>query len=162
MSRDSDRSTPLPILPRVLYRGPALPVRPFETFVRTCITLATATDAFIDILPTLYFRDGETWSPLVVPRNGKPIVREELVATMREALRDLAIDPDIDAYCAVHSLRIRSSDGRSSNVLALHAGERRPQVFGEVRLYGIDEMYVDAEPFHRRDEPSWFAGLELS
>jgi len=149
----------------------ALRVRPLEAFVRTCLTMATRgiTDP-IDIVPTLYFREGESFAPIVFPRDGAPIAHDDLEMTMRAALRDLAIAPEIDAYCAVYAVRVAEPGTPVMFAAGIHIGQRRVGSDGGVfRMYPVEMSELDAkgnsvatvglEPCFAEGEPSWFDGV---
>jgi hypothetical protein len=137
-------------------------------FVDTCLghAIRDLDDARL-VAPTVYFREDGRCEVLVVPRDGTRVLADEQAAKLAEALRDLAIDPAIDAYCALFYAGVTKPGGRPIYYgLRVHIGERTSPT-GSMRFYpvvkegeregeGEDGRLVVEDFLFSRPERSWF------
>jgi hypothetical protein len=140
----------------------ASPVRPLRAFIETCLDLATRElDDVMFVAPTLYTREGNAWGTLIAPRNGTRVLADEQAAMLEEALRDIAIDPDIDAYCALFYAGVARPGMSVAYGLRVHIGDRASAT-GLMRFYPVvsqNGLLVVQDFLFSRVEPSWFQSV---
>jgi hypothetical protein len=136
-------------------------LRSLPAFVDFCLRAATNGVHHVDdILPTLYIceADGGGFAPIT----HSPPVHDARQA-LHVALQDLAIDPDVDVYCAIYRVALRKPGMTPRDGLRVHAG-KRGAAQGVVRFHpigrGLEGGLVAAPALYWKDEESWFAGMK--